>query len=318
VDAPLDVSVIIPCFNDGTTVREAVASAKTERPREIIVVDDGSTDSQTLSVLDDLAAGGVTVLHQSNQGPAAARTHGLRHASSRLVFNLDADDLLVPGALVRMVSALDADQRLSLAWGDHERFGTVGYRYDPKAPSLDPWRITFVNEIGMSALIRRADIDAVGGWGSGDLYEDWDLWMVMADRGHRGTNIGSAAIRYRVVAEPRRFRTATREHRAIIQRMRRRHGDLFAARRDNRRRSATGRPLKVAWTVIDAVPLPGTAKRYILYAALITLDRGMRPRGPRGPHRHASAALADDRDVPHDAPRQAGTGRSHPRGRSGP
>ena len=278
MSSTLDVSIIIPCFNDGATIWDAVASARSEHPGEIIVVNDGSDDTGTLEALRGLSASNVTVIHQSNVGPAGARTRGLRAATREFVFNLDADDMFVPGALGSLVSALDADPGLAAAWGDHELFGAAQRRCVPRGRALDPWRITFVNEVGMSALFRRTELIDIGGWTSSDLYEDWDLWMDMAERGLRGTNIGSSAIRYRTTSAPRRTDAATKQHAQTRRRMRRRHRDLFARRRESRRQSPSRRSLKVAWTAIDAVPMPGAPRRYLLHAALLVCEPQARPR----------------------------------------
>ena len=71
----VDVSVVIPCYNHGQYLPEAIASAEAARGVrvELIVVDDGSTEPATLEVLAGLARGGYHVIRQSNQGLSAAR-----------------------------------------------------------------------------------------------------------------------------------------------------------------------------------------------------------------------------------------------------
>src|SRR6266481_3659707 len=92
------VSVVIPCFNLGRYLGEAVESVRSQtcKPAELIVVDDGSADQQTLSLLKRFAQDGVTILRQANQGAPAARNHGIRKSSSPYVLCLDADDVLEP------------------------------------------------------------------------------------------------------------------------------------------------------------------------------------------------------------------------------
>src|SRR5712675_1199611 len=95
------VSVIIPTYNSGRLVVEAVESAlaQTLAPAEILVVDDGSTDDTR----DRLAKFGppVSYIHQENQGVAAARNRGIRAATGDLVAFLDADDVWHPKKLER-------------------------------------------------------------------------------------------------------------------------------------------------------------------------------------------------------------------------
>ena len=86
-------AVIIPAFNAAATLRQAVDSvlAQTYAPREIIVIDDGSTDATA-----ELAAGygtRVTLISQRNNGVSAARNKGARSASSDCLCFLDAGDV---------------------------------------------------------------------------------------------------------------------------------------------------------------------------------------------------------------------------------
>src|ERR1019366_6284284 len=97
------VSVIMPCFNHGEFLAEAVASV-TEIGRddvELIVVDDGSTDERTRQEVDKLVAQGIKVIRQENKGVAAARNAGILASQGEFIFPLDADDRLRPGWIDR-------------------------------------------------------------------------------------------------------------------------------------------------------------------------------------------------------------------------
>jgi glycosyltransferase involved in cell wall biosynthesis len=108
--------VVIPCFNDGATLVEAVASAQTqERRAEIIVVDDGSTDEATLDLVDLLESDGIRVVRQLNEGPAPARMAGVRATDADYVFPLDADDLVAPLGLERLAAVLDRNPDVAAA-----------------------------------------------------------------------------------------------------------------------------------------------------------------------------------------------------------
>src|SRR5262245_57362737 len=98
-----DVTVVIPCFNYGSFVRDAVASARAQDggAPEIVVVDDGSTDPSTVRILDELAAE-VDVVRQANSGPGGARNAGAERSSTPLLLMLDADDKLAPEALTAL------------------------------------------------------------------------------------------------------------------------------------------------------------------------------------------------------------------------
>src|SRR6266567_1459774 len=93
------LSVIIPCFNHGEYLPEAVASVTNLRRGdiELIVVDDGSTDERTREEMDKLAVAGIKVVRQANKGLAAARNAGILASRGEYVLPLDADDRLRPG-----------------------------------------------------------------------------------------------------------------------------------------------------------------------------------------------------------------------------
>lgn len=115
------VSIIIPCYNAARWLAETLESAlaQTWPACEIIVVDDGSTDT-SVAVAQSFAGRGVQVLTQPNAGAAAARNAGLRRARGAYVQFLDADDLLAPDKIERQVRLLQAhgdDCIATCAWG---------------------------------------------------------------------------------------------------------------------------------------------------------------------------------------------------------
>ncbi|MFZ2491705.1 MAG: glycosyltransferase family A protein [Thermoanaerobaculia bacterium] len=115
------VSVIIPVFNRGGLLREAVASvvAQTHRPIEIVVVNDGSTDD-TLDVAVALQRSFpeiTAVLGQANSGPGAARETGRLAARGEFIQYLDSDDLLEPRKFELQVAGLRAHPECGVSYG---------------------------------------------------------------------------------------------------------------------------------------------------------------------------------------------------------
>jgi glycosyltransferase involved in cell wall biosynthesis len=261
-----DIAVVIPCHDDGATLEEAVASARAQDvPVEVIVVDDGSTDPATLAVLDRLEADGVRVLHQANQGPAPARMNGLRATQARYALPLDADDRLLPGALRLLRDVLDASPDAAAAWGSVYHFGGIDF-VQRSLPSLDPWHLSYQNHLPLSALYRRETVLALGGWQLDGGYEDWDLWMALAEAGYAGIGVPALTGEYRV--QPgRRLSDSSRRHAERLARLRERHPRLFAERRRLRRTSPAPRLLKAALPLIEWLPLGPTPKRLLGGAA---------------------------------------------------
>lgn len=237
------VAVIVPCFGDGPLLAEAVRSVVEPEPVELVVVDDGSTDEATLDVLAELEREGHRVVrHERNRGVPAARGTGLAATSAPYVFPLDADDHAVPGALTRLADTLDANPDAGVAFGDYEDFGD--HEAVVRAPaSLDPYRIAYRMEFGPS-LFRRSALEAVGGWdppgaeGKVFGYEDWHVWMGLAERGYRGVHVGPGEVVYRRRFHgERRMTRDRRRHRAIYRTLRALHPDLFASLAEHRRRT---------------------------------------------------------------------------------
>ena len=256
------VAVVIPCFNDGATLPEAVASARAQDLRaEIIVVDDGSTDRATNEFTERLEVTGVRVIRQVNAGPAPARMAGVRATEADYVFPLDADDLVAPGGLERLADVLDRNPKAAAAWGSIRSFGHLEYVHRSR-PTLDPWQVSYQNHLPICSLYRRTALLDSGGWQLPGGYEDWDLWMALAERGWTGIGIPEVTAFYRAQAG-RRLSRSSQRHAERMTRLRARHPKLFAERSRNRRSSPAPQLLKIAFPLIDALPLDPTRKRLV-------------------------------------------------------
>lgn len=254
-------AIVVTCFNDGATLGETIASIRAgAADAELVVVDDGSTDAATLALLESLERDGTRVIHQPNQGQAAAAMTGVRASSAPYVMRFDADDLLEPGALDALAEALDGAPSAAAAWGDVQTFGLTNFRI-PSVPGLDPWLVSYTNCVtGSGNLLRRRALEAAGGWQLRSGFEDWDLCMRLAELGYAGVHVPRVVFRYR---RDRAGALAgwlgdTERHYEVL---RGRHPDLFLSRRLRRRESAAPIALKLLIPVIDALPrLPRLTK----------------------------------------------------------
>ncbi len=248
------VAVIVTCFNDGATLAQTVATIPDSGSAvELVIVNDGSTDAQTLSVLSDLEREGVHVLHQSNEGQARAAMVGADQTSAPYVMRFDADDLLEPGAVESLADALDHSPKAAAARGDVATTGLTTFRI-PGIPALDPWLVTYTNCItGSGCLFRRSALTAVGGWQLREGFEDWDLWMSLADSALEGVYVPRVIFRYRrdEGGQLAAWLGDTAEH---YSELRRRHEHLFSGRSQNRRRSPAPRLLKLLVPLTELLP----------------------------------------------------------------
>jgi glycosyltransferase involved in cell wall biosynthesis len=257
--------VVVPCFNDGATLPEAIESLRDQELAELVVVDDGSTDESTLGCLDALRAGGVRVVRQDNAGLPAARMRGVAETSAPYVFPLDADDALVPGSLEALADALDRRPDARLAWGDVINFGEVEMRIR-MGPCLDPWKITYLNDVPTHSLIRRDALLEAGGWQLARGFEDWDLWMAFAERGWHGVYLGRPVLHYRYSTNDGRKNAAQLSlYPELYGELRSRHPSLFARRGANWRASCASPAARALFPVIDAVPFLSDWTRRRLY-----------------------------------------------------
>ncbi len=115
------VSVIIPTYNRADFIKDAVESVlcQTYKDFEIIIVDDGSTDS-TKDVLQKFH-NKITYIYKSNGGAASARNVGINHAQGEYIAFLDSDDLWLPERLKFGVQALNSDKDIGLFFSDCSR-----------------------------------------------------------------------------------------------------------------------------------------------------------------------------------------------------
>ncbi|HYE62091.1 MAG TPA: glycosyltransferase [Phycisphaerales bacterium] len=193
-DQRASVSVVIPCFNMGATLPETVESVRkqTVPAQEIIVIDDGSTDSETVRVIAGLEREGVRVVRQHNQGLSMARNAGCAAAASEWVLPLDADDMLAPTFIERCLAAVREDAGLSAVTScmacytdasGGARDHVVDYVPLGFARDLLPARNVASSAI---AMVRRSALEEVGGYDPEmTALEDWELWCRLCAAGRR-------------------------------------------------------------------------------------------------------------------------------------
>lgn len=193
------VSVVLTCFDLGRYLDEAVESvrAQTFRDFDLLIVDDGSTDPETLERLDGHRRHGTPVLRIDNRGLPGARNAGIRATRGDLVCCVDADDILEPTLLEKSVAALDADPGLTFVSHWLRAFGDEEWDWTPD--SCDFPALLDVNTVNGAAPVRRAALEEVGFFDETlrEGCEDWDLWITLVERGHRGAILPEFLFRYR-------------------------------------------------------------------------------------------------------------------------
>ena len=190
------VSIIITNYNYGRFLGEAIESAlaQTWQNREILFIDDGSTDDS----VEVARRYPITLFTQKNSGVCIARNNALSVARGEYVSFLDADDRLAPTAIEHMLARLrDAPPGVGYIYGQMQYFGVKTGLF--ASQPFDPRKLAKANFICATTLLRKQIIIDAGGYDDGFrmLREDWELYLRLWSRGYRGEFLPEVILEYR-------------------------------------------------------------------------------------------------------------------------
>jgi glycosyltransferase involved in cell wall biosynthesis len=269
-----DITVVIPCFNHGRFVLESVARAVGQDggPPKVIVVDDGSTDEETIKALDEVPAG-VEVVRQQNAGVAAARNAGFENSESELLLMVDADDRLTRDALDVLRPPLEANRDVGYCYGLMKLIGA--WSGVLRFPDFDPYILLHRSIAGAQlGLVRRGCWEDAGGFDPAiEGYEDWDFCLSALEKGWRGLQINRVTHEYR-----KHERSGNEEHRRryrrVYRQIRAKHADLFARRREFARQTELGPLHRLAYRTYWAWrPIPAPIEKALYEKVLFRRGR---------------------------------------------
>ncbi len=189
----VDITVVIPAYQAELFLADTLATVtkQTRRPREVIVVDDGSTDA-TCVVVESFASAytelSVRLLRRPHRGPGATRNAGVRAAASEWIAFLDSDDLWYPEKLARIQDAIEANPQANFFYHNlmaRSLAGTERVAYRGKGLSLGesvPRQLFKRNYFSTSAVVCRRDLVLwCGGFDETLLSaQDYELWLRMS------------------------------------------------------------------------------------------------------------------------------------------
>jgi len=191
------IQIIIPCKNDGDFLVEAIASIEESIVDnvELTIVNDGSTDSETLRVIESLSQLNYEVIHTDGVGLSQARNLAAERSQTCAVLPLDADNRLRP-ALLNEITKLE-NNSVDIIHGPWKKFGLNSDVVSPPDMTMD--NLVWGNSIDACALIRRELLQQLGGWDAQlPFWEDWDLWLGAVQANARTVKIDEVAIEYLV------------------------------------------------------------------------------------------------------------------------
>jgi len=193
----LTVSVVIPCHNYGRFLPQTLGGvlAQTYPVKEIIVVDDGSSDD---SAEVATSFSGVRLIRQPKQGIAGARNTGAALATGDLIAFLDADDLWPADSLEVRVSPLTQDESLAATYGLVEHFLSPELDDEARARLVCPEGQTAARLAG-SLLVRRSVFEAVGAFDTAHAMGETMDWIGrFDDLGARAKSVERLVLRRRI------------------------------------------------------------------------------------------------------------------------
>jgi len=202
------VSVIVTLYNYAEVVTETLEAlvASTGVDFEVVVVDDHSRDAGRAFVrrfMDDHPHVPMLLLASDvNRGLPASRNLAVAAARAGRIMVMDADNLVYPNCLQRLSEALEADPTAAFTYATLEAFGAhTGLRSEL---GWSPRWLCESNYIDAQAMVRRATYERHGGYREDDDFaygwEDWELWLRLAEAGEHGVHVPQMLGRYRTQA----------------------------------------------------------------------------------------------------------------------
>lgn len=172
------VSVVIPYYNNETTIEETLNSVinQTHKNLEIVIVDDGSKEV-SYSFLEKIREHyNLTILKQTNSGPSVARNYGAQKSSGQYLLFLDADDKIEETYIEKCISKFDENSALQIVYSNARYFDYKNE--DWILPELKFPQFLIDNCIFISAIIKRETFTEIGLFDTNiNFTEDWELWM---------------------------------------------------------------------------------------------------------------------------------------------
>lgn len=233
------VSVIIPCYNQGQYLYETLNSVQisTYPYIEVIIVDDGSTSTESNEILNSLMdetvkGNQVKFIFQNNQGPAAARNNGVKHSKGDYILFLDSDDKIDSTYIEKCVWFLTKYPNISFVYPSVRHFGALDDLYHPRSFNIQ--HLLEDNYIVVSSLIRRKVFLDNNGFDIGlSGYEDWDFWIRASAAGHVGFWLQEPLFFYRRV-EVSRLTTDNSRRKELLKEIHRKNKLIFESYMQNK------------------------------------------------------------------------------------
>lgn len=227
------VSVIIPYYNQGHFLLEALDTINVQDYQniEVIIVNDGSTDKESLYVLETIrsAYNSFLILTQENLGPSVARNNAVKHSSGEFLLFLDADDRIHQQTIRYCIEEVSKDEMVGVIYGNYQRFGEkAGLQ---KQAEFEIIQMLRANQIALCSMVRKKAFLDVGGFDeilSLKGVEDWDLWLNLYEKNWKFKYIDELMFDIRVHKDSRTYTVAERNIEDSIDYVYKKHSKIVA------------------------------------------------------------------------------------------
>lgn len=199
------LTIVIPCYNHGAFLIEAIDSVLENDDKdicEIVVVNDGSTYEETKAILAEFKHPKVLIHNQENKGLAAARNKGISLSNCDYSLLLDSDNKITKEFLNTFLSTRDKGIEFDAIHGNSRFFGE---KYDQeefiyKSEQLNLIKISERNYIDACSIVKNETLKGLGFYDENMPsmgLEDWDLWIRMALKGKKVLYVDKTLFHYR-------------------------------------------------------------------------------------------------------------------------
>ena len=214
------VSVIIPCYNDGEYLEDAIQSVvkQTYGNIEIIIVNDGSTSKSTMKCLLEIESKySLKLIHTFNLGPSVARNKAIQACSGEFILPLDADDVIAESYVEKAVNILQQQKTVGIVYCKADFFGMKNGPWI--LPPFSPPELAWANMIFNCALFRKLDWQNHGGYDVDFIHgeEDYDLWIKFVKSGLDVVCIPEILFHYRIKKSSRTSQLLNSDGNKIVQ-----------------------------------------------------------------------------------------------------
>ncbi|WP_432712683.1 glycosyltransferase family 2 protein [Pedobacter sp.] len=223
------VSIVIPCYNQGKFLDTTVKSVLEQSYRhfEIVIVNDGSTDKETLEVLNQNKWDKTTIHHIENSGVSNARNFGISHAKGEYILLLDGDDLIKPTYLEKAIEVFKKNPSVKVVTTEVGYFGKKKGTFNLPEYSLEG--LMGQNLMVITSLFRKRDFLLTSGFNSNMKagFEDWDFWLSFLKEGGSVFKIREVLFLYRISKRSRNSSISLETQSTLRRQIYENHIDLF-------------------------------------------------------------------------------------------